>query len=196
MDDEKYRSTKTDRFYPGRISEERARQLLNFEVAVEDITVDDIIYMLSRSWTTTIYVFLGMIRERWGEEAARESAEQYGYLLGQTAMRRWLRRLQTDTQTPETMCMYQDLQHALGGPNFAENVTEYDDEKVVIRRTKCVFHTNRPRGMESYCEPIIDGYVRAYLELDKGLEGGERVACMCRGDDYCLNILKYRKRDR
>ncbi|MBC8276266.1 MAG: hypothetical protein H8E40_15035, partial [Chloroflexi bacterium] len=75
MEGDKYQSTRTNRFYPGRITEERIRQLEYYLVPVDELTTDDIVFNLTRARTAEIYALLGYIERKWEEgedvEAAR-----------------------------------------------------------------------------------------------------------------------------
>lgn len=193
MEAQKYAPTKTDRFYPGRISEQRIRQLEYYLVPIDELTIDDIVFQLTRARTAWIYALLGYIERKWGEKEAVEAARAVGYYMGRAQMKRRLRGLGQECQTAEQMAQYQDLNHAYGGVTSANNYVEYDDENVMIYRTSCVFHTLKPPGMRSYCRPIIEGYTTAYQELDKSIVGLREEACLCMGNDHCYGGFKYRK---
>ena len=193
MEGKKYQSTKTNRFYPGRISQERAKQLDYYKVITDDITVDDIVFTLSRAMTAWMYGLLGYIERKWGEAEAVDAARTVGYYMARVQMKRRLEGLGTDHQTAEQMAEYQDINHAIGGIGFSDNYTEYDDEKVMIYRHSCAYHSLRPPRMKSYCRPVIEGYSKAYQELDKGIAGFIDEACLCRGDDHCYNGFVYKK---
>jgi hypothetical protein len=189
----KYVPTKDNRFYPGHITEERARQLDYMLIPIEEITVNDIVFMLSRARTMTMYLLLNHIEKKWGEEAATEAAFEFGYNVGKVRMTKRLEGLKKDRQTAEEMAQYQDISHMLGGPAFSYAFCEYDDEKCIITRTQCGFHTYRPEGMKSYCDPIIKGYHKAYEEVDKGIVDSLMEKCMSRGDDSCRGGFIYKK---
>jgi hypothetical protein len=148
---------------------------------------------LSKSRTSVIYAFLNYIEKKWGEEEAMEAARTFGYNSGKSVMTKRLQGLGKDRQTAEEMAEYQDLRHALGGTQMSHAYAEYDDEKCMVYRTQCAFHTHRPEGMKSYCHYIIDGFGKAYLEVDKGIVEHKRDKCMSRGDDYCYGGFIYGK---
>lgn len=193
MEGNKYQSTKTNRFYPGRISEERIRQLEYYLVPIDEITTDDIVFNLTRARTAWIYALLGYIERKWGEEEAIEAARSVGYYMGRAQMKRRLQGLGQEGQTAEQMAHYQDINHAYGGVTSSDNYSEYDDENVMIYRRSCAFHNLRPPRMRSYCHPIIEGYTTAYQELDKGLIGLREEACLSQGDDHCYGGFHYKK---
>jgi hypothetical protein len=192
-DKKKYQTTKTNRFYPGRISEERVRQLESYLIPIDELTTDDIVFNLTRARTAWIYALLGYIERKWGEKEAEEAATTVGYYMGRAQMKRRLQALGTDRQTAEQMAHYQDLNHVYGGVTSSDNYSEYDDENVMIHRNSCAFHSLRPPGMKSYCRPIIEGYIAAYKELDKGIIGFKDEACLCKGDDHCYGGFIYKK---
>ena len=140
-----------------------------------------------------MYAFLNYIEQKWGEKAAWEAAFAFGYNSGKAIMTRRLQGLKKDGQTAEEMAEYQDIRHALGGTAFSYAYVEYDDEKCVVHRTQCGFHTYRPEGMQSYCTPVIDGFHKAYKEVDKGIIDRVSEKCMSKGDDHCYGGFLYKK---
>jgi len=189
----KYEPTRSNRFYPGRISEERIKQLEYCLVPADEITIDDIVFSLTRGRTAWIYALLGYIERKWGKEEAVEAARTVGYFMGRAQMKRRLKGLGQDSQTAEQMAQYQDFNHAIAGVTSSDNYCEYDEENCMIYRKSCGFHTFRPPGMDSYCRPIIVGYTTAYQELDKGITGLREEACLCQGDDHCYGGFRYKK---
>ena len=66
MTEAKYQSTRTSRFYPGRISEERKRKIADFELTIDDLTTDDLMWGVGRNLTVVIYQLVDVVRQRWG----------------------------------------------------------------------------------------------------------------------------------
>jgi predicted hydrocarbon binding protein len=193
MKGKKYEPTRSNRFYPGRISEERARQVERFEISVDEVTVDDIVYNVSRAMTRMMYGPLAIIELRWGKQAAIEVAQELAYMLGKASYGQFLASRGRKSGTPELMSMYQDLIHALLGPAGSTSFTTYDEEKCVVVRTQCPFHTGRPEGMEGYCKYTGEGFMKGYTEVDPAFIETEQPFCLARGDDHCERTFKFKR---
>jgi hypothetical protein len=191
--DEKYASTRTNRFYPGRISAERQRQLANFEVPIDGLGVDDIVFSIARNVTHSMYIMMDIIRTRWGEEAAILAAREYAYRRAKAGFIRWLKKHGVEAGTPELMASYQDYVHSLMGPAASTACTFYDHDKVVVRRTDCSYHSYRPDGMRSMCDDMGEGFMRGYMEADPNFIKTEKTACLSSGDHYCERTFWYKK---
>ena len=178
----KYECTRTRRFYPGRLSEERIKQLANREVEVDDITIDDIVHSLAKTRTVDLHLMTDVIRQKWGDQAAREFVHEWARRHARAGMESWLKRNKVSHGTPELMAEYQDLAHAVGGPAHATTFAEYDDEKCIVRRTQCVYYTFRPEGMESFCPLATEGFMQGYKEADPAFSHAEKPACLGFGD--------------
>lgn len=190
---ENYKSTLTNRFYPGRISEERQHALANFEISIDELGVDDIVFGLGRNATHAMYIMLDIIRVQWGEEATINAAKEYAYRRAKAGFKKWLKRHGVEAGTPALMASYQDFVHSLMGPTASTAYTFYDDEKVVVRRAQCSYHSNRPEGMRGMCDDMGDGFMRGYMEADKNFVKTEKIACLSMGNDYCERIFWYKK---
>lgn len=193
MSNGRYQTTKTNRFYPGRISEERAKQVDTRAISADEITVDDIVYAASRGTTRSIYLMLGVVEDKWGKKAAIEVAQEFTYRFAKKGYADFLKSLGRTEGTPEIMCMWQDRAHALMGPAAATAFSTYDEEKCIVTRTECPFHTGRPEGMESYCKYMGEYFMKAYTEVDPAFIGTEQPFCLSRGDDHCERVFKYKR---
>ena len=193
LDSRTYPSTQINRFYPGRISPERQQALTNFEIQIDDLGVDDIVFGIARNVTHAIYIMLDIIRAKWGEKAAIEVAQEYAYRRAKAGFSKWLKKHGVEAGEPALMASYQDYVHSMMGPAASTAYTFYDDEKVVVRRTQCSYHSYRPEGMRSMCDDMGDGFMRGYMEADKNFIKTEKIACLSVGDNHCERIFWYKK---
>lgn len=178
--------------YPGaNISPERAEKIRKLDIAVEDITVDDIVYSVSRNGSSIFYLALKLVSDTHGEEAARDIARKIGYTAGRSNYSKMQKRFGVTTLGPERASIYQDTVHLLSGSDMAYCFSEYDDEKCVVRRTRCSFHTGHPPGTGHYCWFVNEGFKQAYEELDPNLEV-TYAKSMTNGDSYCEHVFRYR----
>jgi hypothetical protein len=190
--DERYVATRTDRFYPGaRLSEERKRQIQDLDISADEVTVDDIVFNTAAAYTGTFYLVMGLIEEKWGREAAEEIARSLGRKNGKRNFEKWLENHGVTEGTAELMAKFEDMAHALRGPNHASAVSEYDDDHVVVTRTRCGWHTGRPDGMQSYCRHFSEEAMRSYGEADPAIKEARTVCCMSYGDDHCRHEFFY-----
>jgi hypothetical protein len=178
--------------YPGTgVTEERAGRLRNLDLTRDEITVDDIVYMVSRNGSSIFFLLMRMISESCGEEVALDLARRFGYIVGKSNYRKMQRRFGVTTLGPERLSMYEDTVHLLGGPDMAYCFSDYDEQTCVIRRTRCAFHTGHPPGTGHYCPLINEGFAEAYLECDPGLVSADYSSSMARGDDHCEHVFRY-----
>jgi hypothetical protein len=189
----KYQSTRASRFYPGRISEERKRKVADFELTIDDLTTDDLMWGVGRNLTVAIYQLVDVVRQRWGEQAAIEVANEFVYKRAKAGFKKFLQARGRTEGSPELMSEFQDYAHSLQGPSVSTAYTWYDDEKCIVKRTGCAYHTERPEGMESLCRHMGDSFVKGYMEADPALKGSEKLKCMAFGNSYCERIFYYKK---
>lgn len=178
--------------YPGaEMPAERAERLRNLDVPIDEITVDDIVWSVSRNGSSIFFLLMRMVAERDGEEAARDIARRFGYVVGKSNYRKMQRRFGVETLGPENLAHYEDTVHLLGGSDMAHCFSEYDDTTCVIRRTRCAFHTGGPDGADHYCPYLNEGFARAYRECDPGLVEMTYDTSMARGDDHCEHVFRF-----
>lgn len=181
--------------YPGaNISPERSEKIRKLDIAVEDITVDDIVHSVSRNGSSIFYLALKLVSNAHGEEAACDIARKIGYTAGRSNYTKMQKRFGVTTLGPEHAAIYQDTVHILSGSDMAHCFSEYDDEKCVVRRTRCSFHTGHPPGAGEYCWFVNEGFKQAYEELDPNLEMTYEKS-LTKGDSYCEHVFHYRNRD-
>lgn len=199
----KYQPTQSARFYPGRVSEERKKQLENFEIDIEDLTYDDIVHCMHMTATRTLYFLIDVVRSRWGEKAAAEVANEWGRREGRYMYSKFLNTHGLKTRdgrtygTPELQARYQDIIHIYYGPTAPFCRATYGDDWTRVVRTQCHLHTDRPEGMESVCKylgkSLHEGMVSGYSEIDAAFVHTEKPYCMAFGAEYCDRTWYYKK---
>lgn len=187
-----YKPTRSSRFYPGiSVSEERRHRILENDLDLEELTIDDLLYSAAAANTRTFYAVMALVEERWGEEAAHDIARALGRRNGKVNWRRFLEKHGVTHGTPSLMSKWQDLAHAMRGPDHANAVSDYTSGQTTTYRTRCAWHNSRPEGAESYCRFFAEECVKGYMEVDSALKRVDMVRCMSYGDDHCAQIFWY-----
>ncbi len=181
--------------YPGaNLPPERVERIRRLDLGIEEITVDDIVHNVSRNGSSIFYMALKLVSEACGEEVARDIARKIGYTAGLSNYKKMQRRFGVTTLGPERTAIYEDTVHLLSGSDMAYCFSEYDDEKCVVRRTRCSFHTGHPTGAGHYCWFLNEGFKQAYEELDPNVEVTYDTS-MTKGDSYCEHVFRYRNQE-
>jgi hypothetical protein len=187
-----YAPTRSTRFYPGAaLSDERKRQILDYELELDEATVDDILFNTAAAFTGTFYAVVALIEERWGKDEARAIARELGARNGQRNLEKWLARHGVEKGSPMLMSKFQDFQHAMRGPDHANALSEYDGRRARACRSRCGWHTGRPEGAESYCRHFSETAIAGYGAADLGLHEIRVVRCMSWGDGDCEHEFWY-----
>jgi hypothetical protein len=193
MEPGRYQSHQDASGYPGAgMSEQRAESLRNLDVPIDEITVDDIVYSVSRNGSSIFFMLMRMVSEKCGEEVAQDFARRFGYVVGRSNYRKIQRRFGVTTLGPERLAIYEDTVHLLGGSDMAYCYSEYDEHTCTIRRTRCAFHTGAPPGAGHFCPFLNEGFGRAYQECDPNLIEMTYDTSLSRGDPYCEHVFRYR----
>lgn len=187
-----YESHRDASRYPGaNLSEDRKDQIRKLEIAPDEITVDDIVYSVSRNSSSIFFMLMRMVSQTCGEDVAVDFARRFGYTVGRSNYRKQQQRFGVTTLGLERLAMYEDTVHLLGGSDMAYCFSEYNEQMCVIRRTRCAFHTGAPEDAAHYCPFLNEGFERAYRESDPELEM-EYPKSLARGDEYCEHVFRYR----
>jgi hypothetical protein len=180
--------------YPGaNLSAERAERLRNLDVDPDEITVDDIVYNVSKNGSSIFFLLMRMVAEQSGEEIAREFARRLGYVIGRSNYPKMQRRFGVTTLGPERLARYEDTVHLLGGVDMAHCFSSYEGNTCMITRTRCAFHTGHPPGAGHYCPFMNEGFATAYKECDPNLIDMAYPKSLARGDDHCEHVFRYRE---
>lgn len=192
----KYQPTITNRFYPGRISEARKKQISNFEITIDQLSTDDLLWGANRNITGVLYGMFDVVRKRYGEKIAIEVANEYVTNRARSGFKKFLKSRGRTEGSPALMAEYQDFVHALQGPNPSTAFSSYDDEKCIVSRKGCTYHTDRPEGMESLCKYMGDSFVKGYMEADPALKGSKKLKCLAFDDDCCSRVFWYKDNEK
>ena len=187
-----YKPTRSTRFYPGSaLSAERKRQILDYELELDEATVDDILFNTAAAYTGTFYAVVALIEERWGKDEARGIARELGARNGRRNLEKWLARHGVERGSPLLMSKFQDFQHAMRGPDHANATSECNEQRTRVCRSRCGWHTGRPEGAESYCRYFSETAIAGYGDADPGLQEIRVVRCMSWGDGDCEHEFWY-----
>lgn len=160
-------------FYPGLISEERQQKLQRFDFSFNEITADDVVWLLSKAVPGTAYTALRWVRDKFGEEAAQELAREMGYQSGAAIFNTYRAKIGVppgEPLTPEQFVEFQDTAHMTMGVDSSYAFSGYDEEKAWVSRQRCAFggfgpYTNAPPSLRGICTYAELGFISAYKEL-------------------------------
>lgn len=175
-------------FYPGAglTPEEKAR-MERYEIPVEEITVDHLVYSMSRQIEQNFQTFYTIAEETVGVDQAlaiaREIGRRYG---GQGYAKLLVAHGRPRRGEPRMMALYQDLVHAIRGPKHAAALfAEYDDERCVVRRRECIYFSEADPQNGRYTEAFEAGCFEGYVAADDNLLRVEVVRCRFQGAPGC-----------
>ena len=175
-------------FYPGRnLSQEEKRRMDTYEIEIDELTIDHIIYSMSRQIELNFQTFYGLAEEIVGEENALKIAREIGRRYGGLGYEKFLKaRGYSGEGTPQTMVQYQDLVHAIRGPKHSAALfAEFDQSRCVVKRTACIYFSEENPRNAKYVAEFERGCFDGYMAADKNLKRIEVVKCLCRGADAC-----------
>ncbi len=189
-----YRFTRAngDQGYPGSdLTAERKEQIRNLDVMPDDITVDDIVWNVSRNGSSYFFALLKNAADICGEDVARQLATRLGYTAGRANYRKMQRRFGVTNLTAEQLARYEDTVHLLGGVDMATCTSEYEGDTWIGRRTRCAFHTGAPDGAGHYCRYVQEGFERAYHECDPNIQEMRYDKSLMNGDSECRHVIRF-----
>lgn len=174
--------------YPGlNLSEAEKRRIENLEVSVDELTTDHLVYSMGRQIETNFQTFYTVAGEIVGEEAALKIAHEIGRRYGGEGYAKLLEARGCGNRgSARMMAIYQDIAHSIRGPKHtAALYAEYDDERCVVKRDRCIyFDESRPENGK-YTGAFEQGCFEGYVAADENLERVEVRCCRWRGDDRC-----------
>lgn len=175
-------------FYPGKnLSAEEKRRMDSYEIEIGELTIDHIIYSMSRQIELNFQTFYTIAEEIVGEEKALAIAREIGRRYGGLGYQKFLKaRGYTDRGNPQTMVQYQDLVHAIRGPKHtAALFAEQDGSRCVVKRNACIYFSEENPQNGKYTAEFERGCFDGYMAVDKNLKRIEVKKCLCRGSDRC-----------
>lgn len=175
-------------FYPGRNLSAAERQRMDtYNLEISDLTVDHIVYSMSKQIENNFQSFYTIAEEIVGEEKALEIAHEIGRRYGGMGYANFLKaRGRGNDGSPQTMVQYQDLVHAIRGPKHtAALFAEYDDKRCVIKRKACIYFSEAAPQNGKYVAAFERGCFQGYMQADKNLKRIEVKKCLCTGQGDC-----------
>jgi hypothetical protein len=175
-------------FYPGRrLTDEQKRKMDEYEIDIGEVTVDHLIYSMSRQIENNFQTFYTVAESVEGEEKALENAREIGERYGGQGYAKLLEvQGKGNEGSPRMMALYQDLVHSIRGPKHAAALyAEYDDKRCVVRRKECIYYNEQNPQNGKYTEAFELGCFAGYKAADKNLLRVEVHKCRYRGDGGC-----------
>ena len=175
-------------FYPGAgLSDEDKGRMDRYEVPLEEVTVDQLIYSMGSQIEANFQTFYSVAEEIVGEEAALAIAHEIGRRYGGAGYARYLKAQGRDgSGDPRTMALYQDLVHSLRGPKHAAALfAEHDEERCIVRRKECIYFSEARPDNGKYTGAFEAGCFEGYVDADENLERVDVVRCRWQGASDC-----------
>lgn len=175
-------------FYPGRgLSAEERERMDRYEIPLAEVTVDHLVYSLSRQVENNFQAFFSVAEDVIGEERALEIAHEIGRRYGGKGYEALLRAHGYEAAgSARLMALYQDLVHSIRGPKHASALfAEHDDGRCIVRRTECVYFSEAHPENGKYTGAFESGCFEGYCAADANLLRVEVHACRWSGDTRC-----------
>jgi hypothetical protein len=175
-------------FYPGAgLTEAERGRMDRYDIPISEVTVDHLVYSLSRQVENNFQSFYTVAEAVVGEEKALEIAREIGRRYGGTGYANLLKAQGTEgVGSPRMMALYQDLVHAIRGPKHAAALfAEYDDERCVVHRHACIYYNEGAPENGKYAGAFEAGCFEGYVAADANLERVDTIRCRWQGDQTC-----------
>lgn len=175
-------------FYPGAgLSPAERQRMDRYETPIQELTVDHLVYSMSRQIEANFQTFYTVAEEVVGEQAAQQIAREIGRRYGGRGYATLLAAYHRERRgEPRMMALYQDLVHAIRGPKHAAALfAEYDDTTCVVRRRQCIYFSEDNPGNGKYTEAFEAGCFEGYVAADDNLERVDVIRCRFQGADGC-----------
>jgi len=175
-------------FYPGRrLSDEEKRRIENYDIEIDEITVDHLIYSMSKQIENNFQTFYSVAEEIVGEEKALAIAHEIGLRYGGKGYETLLKAKGLGRDgSARMMALYQDLVHSIRGPKHTSALyAEHDEKRCVVRRKECIYFSEQHPENGKYTEALELGCFEGYKAADQNLLRVEVHKCRYRGDAGC-----------
>lgn len=183
-------------FYPGaRLSADERRRMDTYEIKIDEVTVDHLVYAMSKQIENNFQTFYSVAEEIIGEEKALEIAHEIGRRYGGRGYETLLEAYGTaGSGSARYMALYQDLVHSIRGPKHASALyAEHDEGRCVVKREQCIyFNEDRPENGK-YTGAFESGCFEGYCAADENLLRVEVHRCRWKGDAGCEQHWVYRE---
>jgi hypothetical protein len=183
-------------FYPGaRLSADDRRRMDAYEIPIGEVTVDHLVYAMSRQIENNFQTFYTVAEELIGEEKALEIAHEIGRRYGGRGYATLLEAHGTPgAGSARHMALYQDLVHSIRGPKHASALyAEHSDERCVVKREECIYFNEESPQNGKYTGAFESGCFEGYCAADENLLRVEVHRCRWKGDAGCEQHWVYRE---
>jgi hypothetical protein len=175
-------------FYPGAgLTEAEKGRMDRYEIPIEELSVDHLIYSMSKQIENNFQSFYTVAEETVGKEKALEIARGIGRRYGGQGYARLLKVYGRERRgEPRMMALYQDLVHAIRGPKHAAALfAEYDDTRCIVRRTHCIYFNEDNPQNGIYTEAFEAGCFEGYVAADDNMLRVDVEFCRFQGAPGC-----------
>ena len=176
-------------FYPGAgLSADERAKMDRYEIPIDEVTIDHLIYSMSRQIENNFQSFYTIAEEVVGEERALEIARRIGLRYGGGGYATFLRSqgVEDGQGSARLMALYQDLVHSLRGPKHAAALfAEYDETRCVVRRKECIYFSEAAPQNGKYAGAFEAGCFEGYKNADHNLLRVEVRQCRWQGAGGC-----------
>jgi hypothetical protein len=175
-------------FYPGAgLSEAERAKMDRYEIPIGQVTIDHLIYSMSRQIERNFQSFYTVAEEIAGAEMAQEIAHEIGRRYGGGGYATFLAAQGSEgAGSARMMALYQDLVHSLRGPKHARALfATHDESRCVVRRTQCIYFSEDVPENGKYAAAFETGCFEGYRAADRNLIRVEVHRCRYQGADDC-----------
>ena len=187
-------SNKRFMFYPGmNLSQAERDRMDRYEVPIDQVTIDHLVYAMSKQIENNFQAFYTVAEEVVGEEAALKIAFEIGRKYGGSGYANLLEAPGLGRNgSARMMTIYQDLVHAIRGPKHtAALFAEYDDERCVVKRNACIYYNEANPQNGKYTGAFEQGCFEGYKAADQNLREVVVHSCVWRGEGRCEISWEY-----
>lgn len=175
-------------FYPGaRLTAAERSRMENYEIRIDELTIDHLVYSMSRQIENNFQTFYSTAEDIVGEEKALAIAREIGRRYGGTGYAMLLKAYGRERRgEPKMMALYQDLVHAIRGPKHAAALfATYSDTECIVKRKECIYFSEAKPENGKYTEAFEAGCFDGYVAADDNLLRVEVMHCRYQGAPGC-----------
>lgn len=189
-------SNKRFMFYPGmNLSQAERDRMDRYEVPIDEVTIDHLVYAMSKQIENNFQAFYTVAEEVAGEEMALKIAFEIGKRYGGSGYAKLLEAHGLGRNgSAKMMTIYQDLVHAIRGPKHtAALFAEYDDDRCVVKRNACIYYNEANPQNGKYTGAFEQGCFEGYKAADQNLREVVVHSCVWRQEGHCEISWEYGK---
>lgn len=181
-------------FYPGmNLSQAERDRMDRYEVPIDEVTIDHLVYAMSKQIENNFQAFYTVAEELVGEELALKIAFEIGKRYGGGGYAKLLEAHGLGRNgSARMMTIYQDLVHAIRGPKHtAALFAEYNDDRCVVKRNACIYYNEANPQNGKYTGAFEQGCFEGYKAADQNLREVVVHSCVWRQEDRCEISWEY-----